>query len=151
MKRKICSSTPHQAEFQCGVPCWYGVLECFSTSGLRNSAWSGKFVPILRIKRNFSAEFRVDTEYWNAFPHLVCRISHEAENLFQYSASSGISMRSSVLIRNSAFMLNVRKRFQIKFQITSKNGMRNSALCRFPQDFLVFCHSPSSKVEFFRP
>ena len=113
MKWKICSNTPHQAEFQCGVPCWYGVLERFSTSGLRNSAWSGKFLPIVCIKRNFNAEFRVDTEF--------------------------------------AFIWNVRKLFEIKFQITSKYGMRNSTLWRFPQDFLVFCQSPSSKEEFFGP
>ena len=189
MKQKICSNTLHQAEFQCGVPCWNRVFERFSTSGLRNSASSrismrssmlirsiGTLFHILTaefcIKRNFNAEFRVDTEYWNPFPHLDCGIPHQAEfhcgvpcwygvlerfstsglrNFFQYSASSGISMRSSLLIRSSAFMRNVRKRFQIKFQITSKNSMQNSALCRFPQDFLLFCQSPLSKEEFFRP
>ena len=65
-----------------------------------NSACSGKFVPILRIKWNFNAEFRVDMEYWNAFLHLDCGIPHRAEKFL--SSNPGVPHGSVVkcLTRN---------------------------------------------------
>ena len=129
MKRKICSNTPHHAEFQCGV--------------------------------------RVDTEYWNAFPHLDCRIPHEAENFFHYSASSGISMRSSVLIRSIGTLFHIwTAEFCMKQKICSNTLHQAEFQCKVPHSCGMLenvsksnskSHQkmvgeiPSSKIEFFRP
>ena len=111
--QSIGTTFPHPAEnimkkiwkmkdVRCGdsVLLFYILRSSANIPILRNSAWNGKFVWILRKKRKSNAEFGISAEYWDSFSakasnplrKIACGVPHDAEFMRNSARNSSMPL-----------------------------------------------------------